>query len=329
MTHLSDLCGYIKKVLRSNSTHDIAAEGFKDGDLSRLVQLCQGHWGRTSSGPQLKIIAELSYSVARSYNKSSALSEHTIGEFDRLKLLRLIRFVGRIRTCYETFLEAAVQFPSFQQFELIFIAPSTLASRVPRMSRIRFPEDFEGSHGTSVKNMANMKARYEALCAKRLHVHAEIGLLFHLLGNGSDLARAFRYIGISKLSCFLCHHMLLGVGIFRNRGCHGVLETQWTLPRSFDLNSDYCERVFSSFMKLQIIITKRSKTLKKTRIDRKPQSQALVSDRISMNDRLELAARMEFNSKVREDEDEARFWEMHDTPRCTSLLLLFRPSTAD
>lgn len=332
LTHLSDLCNYINKTFRSISTHDIAAAGFKDGDLNKLVHLCRDHNERTSSDSELGLIAEMSYSVARSYTKSPARLDCSRGELDGSKILHLMRLVGRIRTCYYTFLEVAFRFPSFQEIDLVCTAPSTLESRVPKSLRIPFPEDLKKYHGASdesVKKMAKIIARYNALCAKRLHVHAEIGLLFHLLGKGSNLSRVFPYIGISKLSCFLCHHMLLGVNIFENRGCHGVLETQWTLPRSFELSSGYSERVLVSFLKLQKLVTGRSRTLKTTRINRRLQSEGLVSDWISMNDRLEFAARMEANARTREDQDEALFWESQDDSRYSSPLLLYELATAD
>lgn len=229
-----------------------------------------------------------------------------------------MRFVGRAKTSYNTFLEAAFRFPSFQEIDLILETPLVTESRVPGNLKAPFPEDIRDSREASEmkpKKIADMRARYDDLCARRLHVHAEISLLFHLLRKGSTLSKVVPYIGISKQSCFLCHHMLLGVGIFRNRGCHGVLETQWTLPQSFRLNSDHSERVFLSFMKLQERVTEESKILQKTRLDRRPQSEAIVSDWISMEDRLELAGRMEATAKIREDQAEAIFWEKQDSKK--------------
>ncbi len=253
--------------------------------------------------------------MASSYKRSPELLQYNTGKLDRSKLLRLMSFVGRTRTSYHTFLEAAFRFPSFQKIELILVPHVATESRVTGTLKIPFPEDIKDSHQASemkAKNIADIIARYDELCAKRLHVHAEIGLLFHLLRQGCTLSNMFPYIGISKQSCFLCHHMLLGVGIFRNRACHGVLETQWTLPRSFELSSDYSERVFLSFLKLQTLMTKKSKILKKTRMNRRPQSEAVVSDCISMDDRRELAARMEASAQIREDQWEAGFWERQD-----------------
>lgn len=227
-----------------------------------------------------------------------------------------MRFVGRTKTSYHTFVEAAFRFPSFQKIGLLFETSLVTESRVPVNLKVPFPKGIKDSLEASEikpKSIADMRARYHDLCAKRLHVHAEIGLFFYLLRKGASLSRVFPYIGISKQSCFLCHHILLGVGLFRNRGCHGVLETQWTLPRSFGLSSDHSERIYLSFMMLQKLVTEKSKTIKKTRLDRKPQSEAIVSDWISMDDRLELAARMEANAKMREDEAEAIFWETQDS----------------
>ena len=53
--------------------------------------------------------------------------------------------------------------------------------------------------------------------------------------------------------------------------------------------------------------------MEKTRLERKPRSEAVVSDWISMVDGLELAARMEGNAQIREDHAEAMFWEKQDS----------------
>lgn len=207
--------------------------------MRKLVLSCRDYRAEVSSASKLRSIVELSYSVARSYNKTPTLLEYSAERLDREKLLRLIRFVGRTKTSYHTFLEAASWFPSFQEICLIFVPPFAAESKVPKHLRIPIPEDMETCYKASkikAKKIADIRARYDELCAKRLHVHAEIGLLFYLLRRGSTLSRLFNYIGISKQSCFLCHHMLLGIEIFQNRGCHGVLETQWTLPSSFWLD---------------------------------------------------------------------------------------------
>ena len=134
LTHLSDLCNYINKTLRSIGTHDIAAAGFKDGDLNKLVHLCRDLNERTSSGSELGLIAELSYSVARSYTKSPARLDWSKGELDGSKILRLMRLVGRIRTCYYTFLEVAFRFPSFQELTLFALRPRRSSPEYPNLS---------------------------------------------------------------------------------------------------------------------------------------------------------------------------------------------------
>ena len=62
-------------------------------------------------------------------------------------------------------------------------------------------------------------------------------------------------------------------------------------------------------------MTAKSKVLKKTRMNRRPQSEAVVSDWISMDDRRELAARMEASAQIREDQWEAGFREKQDQKR--------------
>ncbi len=282
--------------------------------MRKLINLCRTYREQTSSTSELKSIVESSYSIASAYKKRPKRLRYDGGKLDRPRLFRLMRFVGRARTSYHTFLAAAFRFPSFQKIELILVPPVATESRVTGTLKIPLPEDIKDCHEASetAKNIADIIARYDELCGKPLHVHAEIGLLFHLLRQGFTFSKVYPYIGISKQSCFLCNHILLDVGIFRNRGCHGDLETQWTLPRSFELSSEHSERIFLSFLKLQTLVSEKSKILKKTRMKRKLKSEAVVSDCISMDDRLELAARMEISAQIREDQWDAGFWERQD-----------------
>ena len=319
MTHSNDLCDFIDGVAKSIGKNFPLLERFGDPDLKHLICCCQKYRETTASSAfDLASVVELSYRVAKSYQKSPTSLDYSGGGLNREKFLRLMRFVGRVRTCYHTFLEAAGRFPSFQQIDLIFDVPLATASRVPASLKIPFPKDIEGFPEASKMNskkIADIRSRYDDLCDKKLHVHAEIGFLFRLLTEEGNLSRIFPYIGISKLSCFLCHHMLIGVGIFQSRGSHGVLETQWTLPRSFELNPHYREIISSSFLKLQTRITEDSRSFRMTRLNRKPQSEAVVSDCISLSAKVELAARMEPLAKAREDQAEAAFWERHDSKR--------------
>ncbi|KAL9132479.1 MAG: hypothetical protein Q9175_006350, partial [Cornicularia normoerica] len=63
------------------------------------------------------------------------------------------------------------------------------------------------------------------------------------------------------------------------------------------------------------LVNGQSQTLKETRIDRKPQSEAVVSDGISTEDRLELAYRMNAYAKTWEDQAETVFTWTRDVKK--------------
>jgi hypothetical protein len=62
----------------------------------------------------------------------------------------------------------------------------------------------------------------------RHFIHAEIQVLVHF--QLEDASKRPRYIGTSKLACFLCYHFLAAHGHYEVGGTHGQVHPQWTVP---------------------------------------------------------------------------------------------------
>jgi hypothetical protein len=76
----------------------------------------------------------------------------------------------------------------------------------------------------------NEKERmFRVLRRKPLHVHAEVELVVYLMSRSKTPSR---FIGCSKLSCFLCNMFLHYSGKFRARGTHRKLYTGWMIPNN-------------------------------------------------------------------------------------------------
>lgn len=254
---------------------------------------------------------ELAHSIVYSRKKLMAKLRIVSLEKDYSKLLELIQFDGRVKTAYSTFFNATFHFPSLPNVEIVFLPGLHASSRIPFSLRVDFP-DTPQPPNLSAKRLTVIKARYNDLRAKRLNVHAEICLIFHLLREGGNIQRNFIYLGISTKFCFLCHHMFAGIGIFGTRGCHEVLETQWTLSSTFDLDARYSGRIYSLVMNLQTLLTEQSKFINGTQLDRKAQSEPVMSDSVSTVDRQAFATRMRSSVQANEDHDEAIMWEKID-----------------
>ncbi|KAH7884981.1 hypothetical protein F5I97DRAFT_1311550 [Phlebopus sp. FC_14] len=166
------------------------------------------------------------------------------------KLIVNIRFLGRLRSCYSTILEAAKNIAGFCNTSILLvsnprprISPSPLPSLADVLKYVGLSLDRD-----SVRKFINPKLTVETTekefgkCqrnhrGKPLHTHVEAQLILHLAKTITIERRTseiFPYIGCSKLSCFLCYIFLQsfhsGSAPFRTRGCHGHLYTQWSIP---------------------------------------------------------------------------------------------------
>ncbi|CAJ2508595.1 Uu.00g136210.m01.CDS01 [Anthostomella pinea] len=99
--------------------------------------------------------------------------------------------------------------------------------------------------GRDIKSIIGMKwklgdatARFNSIQKEGPQIHAEIQLMMYLAQQKSSQSSRqepnwliYGYIGYSKKSCYLCNEFIKRYDpVFRTRGSHGALYSQWTVP---------------------------------------------------------------------------------------------------
>ncbi|KAM6513476.1 hypothetical protein FALCPG4_015891 [Fusarium falciforme] len=189
------------------------------------------------------------YDMCRHYNEQDF--ERITGNSSNTRSLRnALGFLGRLRTCFNTFIRGAERFSNFQSLP---IHPVTVLSTSGTRSKKRNPADYwsvgktfsslgltlddktvESVVGTGKRKEPWTKnrllQRFDKLKSSVSEVHAEIQVILDAARHDRTGALTFKYVGCSKRSCFLCSRFVQNYGSFATRGCHGKLYDLWTVP---------------------------------------------------------------------------------------------------
>ncbi|KAI9773664.1 MAG: hypothetical protein M1840_006938 [Geoglossum simile] len=88
----------------------------------------------------------------------------------------------------------------------------------------------------SIWDTADPEAHFRRVCSKNLVVHAEMQLI-SFYDHHPDCKPSFRFIGVSKKSCYLCHMFLLShPDSFSVSSCHQKLYVSWIPPPAVQPN---------------------------------------------------------------------------------------------
>ncbi|KAI6165506.1 hypothetical protein EDD17DRAFT_1690553 [Pisolithus thermaeus] len=194
-------------------------------------------------------LAEHTYSIRHLKSLRIFINSHSKASVGH-KLLLDILFLGRLRSCYHTLVEAALSIPGFAHLSIIFVknlprrvCPATLPSLADTMKFLGLT-----LNPTSVNNFISeklgvisadraFKKLQKTVSRKQLPTHAEVQLVLYIVRT-IDVKTMDRevhqYIGCSKLSCFLCSAFLESFDLngvtFKTRGSHGKIYKRWSVP---------------------------------------------------------------------------------------------------
>ncbi|KAI6037922.1 hypothetical protein EDC04DRAFT_2897095 [Pisolithus marmoratus] len=206
---------------------------------------------------QLRLLVEHTYSIRHIKAIGIFLDSCPKASVGR-KLLSDIQWLGRLRSCYCTLVEAAVNIPGFSQLSIIpvknlppRVCPSPLPTLVDVMKYLGQTLDptsvkrFIGE-GLGVIDAGRIFKEVQTTISRRhLPTHAELQLVLYIIRT-MDMKTVseeiYPYIGCSKLSCFLCAVFLKLFGqsgfTFRTRGSHGKIYPPWSIPDVDGLHDD-------------------------------------------------------------------------------------------
>ncbi|KAI6105127.1 hypothetical protein EDD16DRAFT_1633679 [Pisolithus croceorrhizus] len=206
---------------------------------------------------QRRLLAEYAYSI-RHMKSLSVFLDSCPRVFVGRKLLSDIHWLGRLRSCFYTLVEAALNIPGFSELSIVpvqnlspRVCPSTLPTLADVMRCLDQTLDPTSIHrfigeGLGVINAERIfKEVHIKVSRRHLSTHAELQLVLYIIRK-MDIDTVHReiypYIGCSKLSCFLCTIFLrffrqLGFA-FRTRGSHGKVYPSWSIPDVDGLHED-------------------------------------------------------------------------------------------
>lgn len=204
---------------------------------------------RDDRATRRRLLAEHTYSL-RHMKSLRIFLDSGPGALVGRKLVSDIHWLGRLRSCYNTLVEAALNIPGFSRLSIVpvqnlspRVCPSTLPTLADVMNCLgqtlnptsvkRFID--ERSSVTSAEH--DFKQRQNKITGRHLSTHAELQLVLHILRTmemKTVHGEIYPYIGCSKLSCFLCTIFLELWGqsgfAFRTRGSHGKIYALWSIP---------------------------------------------------------------------------------------------------
>ncbi|KAI6165435.1 hypothetical protein EDD17DRAFT_229417 [Pisolithus thermaeus] len=204
-------------------------------------------------------LAEKAHSI-RHMKYVQIFIEASCGDLELVpQLLPNIQFLGRLKSCYHTLVEAAETIPGFANLSIRFVnkPPSHKFQRnLPSLGSLfdwlglplnlvtvqKYVKDTTIS--TVQQDFGKLQ---EKSILQTLPTHAEMQLVFYIsrTTHPETMTKEFYpYIGCSKLCCFLCFTFLQFFGqhkpFFKVRGCHGRVYPRWSLPETNGVHADVC-----------------------------------------------------------------------------------------
>ncbi|KAI6137110.1 hypothetical protein F5141DRAFT_1209430 [Pisolithus sp. B1] len=204
-------------------------------------------------------LAEKAHSI-RHMKSIQIFIEASCSDLDPMpKLLSNTQFLGRLKSCYHTLVEAAETITGFANLSIRLVnrPPShkflrKLPSLGSLFNRLGLPFNLATvqkyvKDTTITAVQQDFGKLQEKSMFQTLPTHAEIQLVFYISQrtHPETMSKEFYpYIGCSKLCCFLCFTFLQFFGrrgpFFRVRGCHGKVHPRWSIPETNGLHADMC-----------------------------------------------------------------------------------------
>ena len=230
-----DLSSYYRSA-NSNLVCQTAEQVAALKDFESLLKSCDSFNRKGSTNTMLsRDLSMQAYNLRTSTSLKNAL---TATNSDTLAgaVQRRLELVARIRVIHFTIINCARAFPSFAGFNIV---PLHIPHK-QRSTDINFDvatcearsmiQNFDFRIPSVLKNnqfLQSVRNDY----GKKLIVHAEMQILFHLLRTENADLTPFPYIGISIGPCYSCATVLSNLGMFKTRPSHGRICPHWTLPR--------------------------------------------------------------------------------------------------
>ncbi|KAI6138605.1 hypothetical protein BKA82DRAFT_4234313 [Pisolithus tinctorius] len=224
---------------------------------------------------QQRLLAEHTYSIRHMKSLRIYIDSCPKASVGR-RLLSDILFLGRLRSCYYTLVEAARNITGFARLSIVLVknlpprvCPATLPSLPDAMKYLgqslnpSSVKRFINPKSSVISAERNFKQIQNNLSRKHLHTHAELQLVLYMTRTADvkTMSReTYPYIGCSKLSCFLCTAFLESFDhdgfTFRTRGSHSKIYTLWSILDMDGLCEDMVAALHSALKKTRNLLVR-------------------------------------------------------------------------
>lgn len=205
-------------------------------EYKSLVKACRTaqrqHVMREFTNDVSRNLSSWAYGLSRSAGLKAALGT-VCDSMDAERNIRRLRFLARIQSIHSIVSDCIKTLPSFGSLQIIpiqlsqAVAPTTVKISTARKLASKAMHQASLTPFTRLED-PKITTELSDEFTKKLVVHAEIQVCFHLLCYDVP---SFPYLGISKKTCYMCHLFLTELKVFESRPSHGQLHPHWTLPR--------------------------------------------------------------------------------------------------
>ncbi|KAK0709374.1 hypothetical protein B0T26DRAFT_721313 [Lasiosphaeria miniovina] len=203
------------------------------------------------------------------------------------RLMNSVHFLGRLRSAYEAFKEAAIVFrTSFAKLNIVCIEapPARLLSKSLVSKRV---EALAREHEIPQPTKDELQKSLGKASELSTPCHAEMQLLIHLECSLGPSAKPFPYLGCSKKACWLCHELLSRYkdkrtdtkGFYQTRGSHGRVYPLWNITLAAYPQADHRIRLdlSASLRGIETLMFERLRTVSQDRLPAVAESSANVT----------------------------------------------------
>jgi hypothetical protein len=162
-------------------------------------------------------------------------------------LKNALGFLGRLETCFKTFIRVAERLPNFQNLQIFPVRikskkrnpvekwsiERTFSSLGLRLNdktiKAILPKRKIGQREADWTK-TSLISEFADLKLPSSEVHAEVQVTLGAMQHDCTGASIFQYVGCSRRSCFLCFRFTEDFVALTTRGCHGKIYDLWTMP---------------------------------------------------------------------------------------------------
>ncbi|KAK2611824.1 hypothetical protein N8I77_005147 [Diaporthe amygdali] len=231
-------------------------------DLSSLLKQ-KGPGSRESYNARA---VSLSHQICYLYNQEDF--DSIIGIKNKSRSLRdSLGYLGRLCSCHRILTLAATRLAGFSQIKIVPLEVDKETKRMNALDTWTVARAFVGlgldlnddnvagimasATGRTPWTKRRLLSKFADLKTTKHEVHAEVQIILSLTKRSKSRGTVFKYIGCSKLSCFLCYRFVKHYGSYSTRGCHGKIYDLWTVPEVHGIPKDQAAKVITSLKKTE------------------------------------------------------------------------------